>query len=737
MNGRILIGDADSAVLRPLTVAELLKPVLRRKLLLLATMLVFVAAAVAFLTMVEPRYRSAATVLIKPTSPEAVVEEAWERLRLTVDQEEVRSQIEVVRSRGLIEPVVERLNLAADRDFNPRLDPSIVARAKAELRRRLDPPPSWLGGLGTAVVGLLAEGPIPDPVEILQTKLRVDSVNRSNVLEIALETRDPALGTRVVNEIAEAYQAFTLHSKSSMTEAASAQLVAGITELQQNIGASERRIAEIREAAGIMQGRTATLIAERVSDVSAELFRVRGEADALASRQEVLHAALASGGDLSAAIDVSASPVIGGLRQREADARARLAQVATTRGPQNPQVQAAQAELADVQRFIRAELAKIGSALANELSIAREREADLRRQFEALTGDVAAANRADLDINALEREVSADRAVLATFMSRLKSLRLQDALEKPDAQVISYGVTPIEASYPKPLLVIGLAVVASLVVGVALVTIVEHRDDSFRTLEQVEDATGVPVAALLPLVRGRAGSPEQGVVSHPTGLYAEAVKQLLVATCRNRPADAATRVVVSSSLTGEGKTTTAVALGRMASLCGFRTLIVDGDLRQGRIAQMLKLRGEPGLIEILNRDAEFDAVVQADPVSGAHVLSAGRFSPRRQGALNTPVLHDLFAALTPRYDLIVIDTSPVLAVSDTHYFLDLADTNLFVVQWGSTPRAVVRSALHRMANSGERVDAIVVSKVDMHQQASYGAGQYGNYTAKLRHYTTT
>lgn len=730
----------ERAVLRPLTVADLFAPVLRHKTLLLGTMLFFLAAAVAFLSTVEPRYTASAVVLIKPTTPESVVGEARERLtRLPVEQDEVRSQLEVIRSSALLEPVAQRLDLAASPDFNPTLQPSLLSRAKVKVRAFLEEGVfPRLGSLGGWLADITArQAPPPaNPVEILHERLQVASLNRSYAVEIALETQDPQLGARVVNALAEAYQAFTLHSKSSMTEAASVQLAGDIKELQRNIGAAEQKMEEIRRSAGMMQGRTASLMAERVSDVNAELFRVRTQAENLATKQAVVTQVLRGGGDLSSAIDVSASPVIGGLRQREAEARARLAQVSTNRGEKNPQVVAVQYELAEVQRFIRAELRKIETGLASELSVARQREQALRQEFETLAKDVSATGQADLVIKSLEREVAADRTVLETYMSRLKGLKLQDTLEKPDVQIISNADTPQEPSYPKVPMVLGLATVSSLVVGFALATIVEHRDTSFRTLEQVEDVTGVPVAAALPFVRQRRGpSPEQGVVSNPTGLYAESVKQLLVSTCRNRVGGpGAMKMLVTSSLAGEGKTTSAIALGRVASLCGFRTLIIDGDLRRRSIGRLLKLKGETGLMEILNGEASFDEAVQADPVSGAHVLPAGQFSPSKQSALNVPAVRALFAGLEPHYDLIVIDTSPILAVSDPQYFLDVADTRLFVVQWGSTSQNVVKTALKQLENSGESIDAIVLSKVDVQQQAAYGADQYGNYKTKLRHY---
>jgi len=263
----------------------------------------------------------------------------------------------------------------------------------------------------------------------------------------------------------------------------------------------------------------------------------------------------------------------------------------------------------------------------------------------------------------------------------------------------------------------------------------EQRDTSFRRLEDAEKETGVPVAAVLPMVRGVQGrTPEERVVSDPTGMYAESVKQLLVSTCRNRVGGGAIKLLVTSSLSGEGKTTTAVALGRMASACGFRALIVDGDLRQCSIGRLLRLPTAPGLMEVLNGESGLDEALQADPVSGAHVLPAGLFSPDKQRALNVPALRTVFAELERQYDLIVVDTSPMLAVSDPQYFLDVADTALFVVQWGRTPRTIVRTALKQMEAAGARADALVLSKVDPHQQAAYGVGEYGNYKARLRHY---
>ncbi|WP_199902259.1 CpsD/CapB family tyrosine-protein kinase, partial [Azospirillum sp. B506] len=151
-------------------------------------------------------------------------------------------------------------------------------------------------------------------------------------------------------------------------------------------------------------------------------------------------------------------------------------------------------------------------------------------------------------------------------------------------------------------------------------------------------------------------------------------------------------------------------------------------------SRFLAMKNEPGLCELLTASAALDDVIRVDPASGIHILPAGGVSGPNEGALNSTRLRQVFQTLESRYDLIVIDTAPILAVYDAQYYTDVANRVLFVVRWGQTPRDVVKVALKLLTGMGTTVDGTALTRVDTARQARYGTGEYGSYKAKLRDY---
>ncbi|WP_159107366.1 GumC family protein, partial [Azospirillum sp. B506] len=420
----------------PLTLSDLIQPVLRRKLLLFTVMLLFLSAAFGVLAVVEPRYTATAVIMVQPTDPEKFIGDA-NAVQRPFDLEEVRSQVEVLRSRALLAPIAERLAVARDAEFDPVLHPSPVGMLKQRIRTALEPVLPELAHL----LQPAQEKPF-DPVDMLLERLQVASLNRSHALSVSLEMQNPRLVMETVNAIVETYRSQTLLAKSAATGQARQQLDERIAQIEQGIAKAERRMEELRTGAGIIQGRSSSLTAEAVTEVNAELFRVRSQANSLAERQAVIERSLREGGDLSSAIDLSGSPVIGALRQREADARARVAQLTQYYGNLNPRIVAARSELADIRDSIRAELGKMQTALNNELAVVQMRQAALQREADRLAVEAAATSNAEQEIRSLEREIADAHSMLASFVSRQNRLEVQNKQGAPDAEILTLASLP-------------------------------------------------------------------------------------------------------------------------------------------------------------------------------------------------------------------------------------------------------------------------------------------------------
>jgi capsular exopolysaccharide synthesis family protein len=265
----------------------------------------------------------------------------------------------------------------------------------------------------------------------------------------------------------------------------------------------------------------------------------------------------------------------------------------------------------------------------------------------------------------------------------------------------------------------------------------ERLDAGFRTTTQVERLLGVPVLTTLPEIPGGSKTKEAAdrVIDKPLSSFAESVRGLRMGLVMSN-VDAKPKVVlVTSSVPDEGKTTVAVSLARLAAKAGEKVILVDCDLRRPSIANTLALpEGTKGVIDVLTGDAKLEDCVIQDPRSSAHVLGATKGAASPPDLLGSVAMSRLIEGLKGFYDLVVIDSAPLLPVNDTKIVAQLVDAVVFVVRWEKTPRdAVVMGARHLM-DANAPVAGVVLSRADIERYKYYSYG-YQDYYSYNKYYS--
>jgi capsular exopolysaccharide synthesis family protein len=196
-------------------------------------------------------------------------------------------------------------------------------------------------------------------------------------------------------------------------------------------------------------------------------------------------------------------------------------------------------------------------------------------------------------------------------------------------------------------------------------------------------------------------------------------------------------ILISSSVVGEGKTSVVTSLARFQASVGKKVVVVDCDLRRPTVHKTFDSQSKPGLVEFLADEASFDDVIQEDPISGAHVLAAGGRTQSPEALLDSVQMKKLVKKLSQSYDLVLLDSAPVLAVSDTRILARLADKTVFLVRWADTPREVAVAALQQIVDAGADVIGVMLSMVDVKKHAGYGYSDSGYYYGSLKKYYTS
>ena len=735
-------------LLEEFSLRQLLRKLLRRRGIILGTMTVFTVLTAITVFQLTPRYIAAALLIIETRGGNVAGDVEAVLSGLSADAATIQSEIEVLRSRGLAGKTVNRLNLDRNPEFNQALRP------KGLLADFLDParyfPQEWL----TVFLTRAVDEPLTEEKRRAKEKVRITNTflknlkvspkGRSRVIVVEFSSEDPETAAKVANTHADLYIVEQLEVKFEATQRATAWLNERVVGLRGQVRETERAVEVFRQRSGLLEGRGegVTLTAQELSDVNTQLILARAMRAEANARFQQVQALVSSAGSVDTAAEVLQSQLIQRLREQEAEVERKVAELSSEYGERHPTMINARAEVRDLRNKIRTEVKKIIKGLENEVGVARVRVATLWTSMEDMKKRAGQANRASIKLRALEREATATRTLLEAFLTRFKETSAQEDLnaQTPDARIISLAEVPDRPSFPKKRLMIALAFMGSTLIGLMLAFAVEQLDAGFRSGEQIEQATGVPVLGLVPILTGLGTvgkSPATYIVEHPTSAFGESIRTLHTSILLSRVDAPPKTILITSTLPKEGKTMLAASLVRLRGTAGQKVIVIDADIRRPNIHRVFGTALQPGLTELLAGQASLDEVVRKDKATGAHFIPAGRSVPNPSDLLASEQMKRYIDGLTKTYDLIVFDSPPVLAVSDARILSNAVDMTVFVVRWAHTRREVVNQGLKQIITSGGHLAGVVLSLVDAKKHARYGFADSGYYYGRVKKYYTS
>lgn len=719
--------------------AQLLRTLWRRKALILSTAVLLTVLAALVIFQITPRYTAAAQVMLETrrsqvTDIESVIS------GITPEMATLLGEVEVIQSASLVGRVVDKLNLTTDPEFNGSLRPEPWYAEWLKLETYL--PEDVL-----RMLGLYREQPMLLPEEqtaqtrarvvaAVQSALSVGPVGRSLVIRIDFKSPEPRKAALIANTISDEYIVDQLEAKFEATRRATSWLNERLTSLREQVRSAEDAVEHYRRSVAEQLGQGSDLTNQQLSELNSALIEAqtqRAEADA---RLEQVTELLASEGDLNSAAEVLNSPLISRLREQESQVLRRVSELETRYGERHPEMVKARSERNDLQNSIEGEVRKIAQSLRNEVQVARARVGTLQANLDRLESRGQAQNQAEIRLRELQREAEANRALYENFLSRFKETREQEDLQQADARVISHADVPINPSFPNKRLMLALAGMMALGLGVGLAFLLEHLDNTFRSSQQLEAATGLPVIGMVPFIGGIIGLPKVGryVSAKPSSQASEAIRSLRTSVMLSDVDNPPQVITVTSTTPGEGKSTIALWLAEVAALSGRRALIIDMDLRRPTIHKVLSLPNENGVVELMTRKCAIEDAVQVSEDTGIWAIPAGIAEANALDILSSHRIAECLGTLRKHFDLIVLDTPPVLAVSDARVIGRLCDKVIYVVKWDETPRELVRSGIRAAADAQLDIVGLALAQVNLKKHVKYGYGDYGYYYGKYKSY---
>ena len=719
---------------------QILLTLWRRRIFILAMTGLVTIIAILVVVQIKPRYTASTQAMIesrqnKVTDIESVVS------GLSPDMAAVLSEVEVIRSRSLLERLVFKLALHRDPEFNADLkkEPAWRAYIKPETYIPLD----WLISLGLKKPEQIlppseeAARTTSQVVSAVQNRLSVAPVRRSLVISISFVSEQPRKAALIANTIADLYIVDQLESKFDATQRATSWLSERLTTLKDNVETAERAVETYRVSVSNQVGQRTEMTSQQISELNTQIILAQTKrAEAQARLDQVERLLNAGGAEFSSAAEVLNSALIQRLRSQEAEVIRKVSELASRYGDRHPTMIKAKNELRDLRLSIEGEVKKIAQSLRNEMIVARAREATLQRNLDRLESRNSVQSRAAIRLRELEREAQSNRVLYENFLNRFKETSSQENLQQADARIISRADVPASATFPKTKVSVLIAAVFGFFVSVILVFLLERLQNTFRSTEDLETETGSPVLGIVPSVSNLLGRDvvARWITEKPTSSAAEAIRNLQT-SIRLSDVDNPPKIVsVSSSTPGEGKSTLAVWLAQLTAMSGKKVLLIDCDLRKPSVHRSLKISNEYTIIDVLSEACRTADAVQKDDETGLFIITAKDAGGNALDLLSSKQMIDLLKGLREQFDLIVLDAPPILAVADARVIGRLADKVVYAVRWNETPKGLVRTGLKVALEAGIDLAGVVMTQVNTKKHAYYGYHDYGYYYGKYKGY---
>jgi succinoglycan biosynthesis transport protein ExoP len=699
-----------------------------RREVILGTTAAVIALTLVVLFQLTPLYSANSIVMLDQRKNN--IEDVGSVLSgLPADQSEVQNQVEILKSRDLAGRVVDKLGL--------RDDPFLSG--KGNWISYLNPF-IWLGGDRKSLSDALgADSARNALIDRFEKYLTISPIGLSTAIKITYESPSSRQAANVANAVADAYVEDQLNAKYDATQKATKWLADRIQVLSRESQAADAAVQQYRSANGLTVTATGgSVVDQQMTEISGQLILAKSD---LAEKQATYShvAALARAGKAADISQVVSSPLIGQLRSQEAELMRQEADLSSKYGPRNPKMLDIESQRTNLEGKITEEVNRVVQSVANDVDIAQARAESLQASLDHIENQSGEQNQLRVKLASLQATASATKTMYESFMAKLNQTQDQQGIQTPDARIISRAETPQEPSFPNKFLAIGAASLGGLMLGFLFAFLMERLDSGFRTTYQVENTLGLPVLATIPELanadKGRGPNAAERVIDKPMSSFAEAIRGLQLSLALSNVDMQPKVIVVTSSVPGEGKTTLAVSLARLAARSGVKTVIIEGDLRRPTMASVMGIHQPAyGVMEAVMGTASLEECLVKDPKSDAIILPCAKRPASPSDLLSSNSMKQLVAKLAKTFDYVIVDSAPVLPVNDTKILSQLADAVLFVARWEKTPREGISNALRALADVHAPIAGIALTRADMKRFQYYSYG-YQDYHYYNKYYT--
>jgi capsular exopolysaccharide synthesis family protein len=595
------------------------------------------------------------------------------------------------------------------------------------------------------------KGPVPhtslddgevrqDTVHRLQSNLHIGVVPKTDIIRISYTSLNPKLSADIVNQVISDYMQRSYQVRFESSRRVSDFLSGTLEGLKQEVETSQEQLMDMQRRLGILGfDPNRNQINNSLDDLSravgaAKLTRIIAEA-----RYRVLNGMDPNTIEGTIELTPGTAPgVLNQLRGQLAGVKANYAQMESTLGPNHPQAKALKAQIDELVKEIDAEQNRLLIQAKQNYVVARANEDQTTAALEAQKAEAYKLRDQLVEYTLRQREFEANRNLYDNLQQRLRTASVQSGLESLEIDVVDRALPPANPVLRPQSTVIMTALAFSLLAGIVIAFLMESLDTGLRSIAEIESITELPSLAIIP--RARRSSAEQagtlttaqrnvGVLTQPKSQFAESFRSLRTSLLLSTAGHPPKFIVLTSATPSEGKTTAATNLAAILAQRDTRVLLIDGDLRRPNIHHRFGLNGKIGLTTVLTGATKLEETVQSVPeIPNLDILPSGPVPPFPTEMLSSGAMDAILRRCGELYDYVVIDSPPILSVTDGVILARQADAVVLVVRHGKSSKHVVRRARDILLRSGAGITGIVLNAVDLNSPEYYGYYGYSGYS---------
>lgn len=695
--------------------------ILYRRRYIAATAFVAVVLVVALQTFTAVRiYSGSARILIERENPNVVsFKEVLDQSTLNDDYYE--TQYQILRGRGLARRTLDALDLWDHPHFNPA--PRWTIRRVVMLP--LDTIVGWFEpGVPPQAAEAGETAAQAAVIDRLLSDLTIEAVRFSRLVDISFASPNPALAADVPNALAAEYIKQSVELRSSTTKEASNFLERQLEEQRQKVEGSEQALQAYRERTdSVSVQERQSIVVQKLEDLNTAVTR----ANTVRIQKEAAYNQARSAQENPALIDslplILSNTFVQQQKTELAQLQRQRAQLSEKLGPNHPDMVKIGVAIQNAEAKIQAEITQILNGTRQEFEAAQAEERTLTNALNQQKQEAQVLNRSGIQYGVLERDAEANRQMFEALLQRTQETGVSEELQAGNIRIVDRAEVPSSPVSPDVLNNLFMALLGGLTLALGLAFGFEYADDRIKNPDELKKQLGLPFLGMVPKLFDK--SITAPLVSDGTSsAFSEAFRSIRTNVLFSCADEGGRLIVITSSVPGEGKTAVSTNLAATLAQAGHRVLLIDGDMRKPRVHDVFKLFAAPGLSDFLVGTVAASDAIKESKVPSLWVMPAGTCPPNPAELLGSKRFKDFTAFLLQHFDWVLVDTPPVMAVTDASVVANLSQGVLFVVGAEMTSRRIAQRAVEQLELSQAKFLGAVLNRVDLQHNAYYYSKYY-------------